>query len=119
MAQRPKQRIVTTDDQWSCALSAIPDQVRGNDMVTLTVTLSNSKFDLLSEADKEKVYATGFTYRYDSENEALRNAINSASESPGRQVSFQVPDLSSGDHDISVKVVPEGEWKVKVTPSTI
>jgi hypothetical protein len=111
MAQRSKQRILTNDDQWSCALSAIPDQVRKNDIVTLTVTLSNNGFDLLSEADKEKVYTTGFIYRYHSENEALRSAITGVSESHARQVSFQVPDLSSGDYDITVKVTPDGDWQ--------
>ena len=44
-------------------LSAYPDQVRKHDEVTLTVTLSNTNFDLLSQTDKATVYADGFEYR--------------------------------------------------------
>jgi hypothetical protein len=113
MAQRPKQRTVMNEDQWSCTLSAIPDQVRKNDVVTLTVTLSSSKFGMLNEMHKEQVHETCFIYSYDSPNDALRDAINSVSENT-RQVSFQVPDLLGGDYDISVKVTPKAEWPAEL-----
>ena len=112
MAQQP--------NPWSCTLSAAPDQVRKHDEVMLTVTLLNSEFEALNEANKGKVYAEGFTYDYSkTTNMLLRNAINAAANAinatPGihrRQFSFEVPDLSHGDYDIVVTVTP-----VALTPT--
>src|SRR5258705_12648020 len=86
----------------------------------LTVTLLNSEFEALNEANKGKVYAEGFTYDYSkTTNMLLRNAINAAANAinatPGihrRQFSFEVPDLSHGDYDIVVTVTP-----VALTPT--
>ena len=100
-------------DNWSCTLSADPVQVRKHDEVTLTVTLSNTEFDKLKGNDKETVYAKGFTYAYTTSNLLLQNAINNAPENNTRQFSFEVPDLSSGDYTIDVKVAataPE-DWQ--------
>src|SRR5258705_11227897 len=80
----------------------------------LTVTLLNSEFEALNEANKGKVYAEGFTYDYSkTTNMLLRNAINAAANAinatPGihsRQFSFEVPDLSHGDYDIVVTATP-------------
>jgi hypothetical protein len=90
--------------QWSSTFSADPDQVRKHDEVTLTVTLSNTMFDLLSETDKATVYTDGFEYHYSTGNLLLQNAINQASGNDTRQFSFEVPDLAGGDYNIAVTV---------------
>jgi hypothetical protein len=90
--------------QWSCTVSADPNQVRKHDEVTLTVTLSNTKFDLLSPTDKETVYATGFDYYYTTVNLLLQRAITQAAGHDSRQFSFEFPDLPSADYDIDVTV---------------
>jgi hypothetical protein len=91
-------------NNWSCTLSADPDQVRKHDEVTLTATLSNTEFDGLNEKDQETVYAKGFTYKYETGNLLLQNAINNAPENNTRQFSFEVPDLSGGDYAITITV---------------
>jgi hypothetical protein len=96
--------------QWSSILSADPDQVRKHDEVTLTVTLSNTRFDLLSEMDKATVYEDGFDYQYSTGNLLLQNAINQAQGHETRQFSFEVPDLVGGDYDIAVTVEAK-DWQ--------
>jgi hypothetical protein len=95
---------------WSCDFLADPDQVRKHDEVTLTVTLSNTEFDKSDETDKEKVYTKGFTYKYETTNLLLQNAINNAPKNDTRQFSFEVPDLSGGDYEICVTVTAKENW---------
>ncbi|WP_143199295.1 hypothetical protein [Bradyrhizobium sp. NAS80.1] len=109
MAQQPTQ-------QWSCTVSTDSEQARKHDEVTLAVTLSNTKFDQLSEADKETVYATGFDYQYHTVNMLLQDAINKAPGSNTRQFSFEVPDLKDADYEIDVTVKAKGDWKGQGDP---
>jgi hypothetical protein len=95
---------------WSCDFLADPDQVRKHDEVTLTVTLSNTEFDKSDETDKETVYTKGFTYKYETTNLLLQNAINNAPKNDTRQFSFEVPDLSGGDYEICVTVTAKENW---------
>jgi hypothetical protein len=109
MAQQPTQ-------QWSCTVSTDSEQARKHDEVTLVVTLSNTKFNQLSEADKETVYATGFDYQYHTVNMLLQDAINKAPGSNTRQFSFEVPDLKDADYEIDVTVKAKGDWKGQGDP---
>ncbi len=96
--------------QWTCTVSTDPGQVRKHDEVRLTVTLSNTEFDLLDETDKETVYATGFDYHYKTGNLLLQDAINKAQGHDTRQFSFEVPDLPGGDYDIGITVKAK-DWQ--------
>ena len=109
---RPPQSPRTVSEQWSCNLLASPDQVRKNDQVTLTVTLSAPDFPgELSEEAKKKVYTDGFIFHFSStSNTKLGNAVEAAYTGPGTsktseaiQFNFAVPaDIQGGDYDIDV-----------------
>jgi hypothetical protein len=110
-------------NQWSISVSTEPDQVRKHDEVKLTVTLSNTNFDLLGEMEKRTVYESGFDYSYRAGNLRLQRAINHALGQDDRQFSFEVPDLPGGDYDIVVTVAAtswnglDGPFS-KLTPPT-
>jgi hypothetical protein len=116
MARAPRSsRPLTLDDQWVCTLSASPNQVRSKkDSLTLSLTLSNPAFDVLSPSpggDQQQVYNNGFMYAYSTGNDALDNAINNAPANPnpavpGIQFSLTVPDIPDGDYDIDVTATP-------------
>jgi hypothetical protein len=120
MATRPASTTTRIEDQWICTLSAVPDRVRGKkDHLTLTVTLSNPGFDVLSEDESnknaiEKIYRDGFSYNYDTRDDQLLSAINSRAKfthdsaptvtPKGIQFKLPVPDIPDGDYDIDVTV---------------
>ena len=72
--------------------------------MTLTVTLSNTNFDLLSETDKATVYAMVSSTTMALAICYCRHAINQASGNDTGQFSFEVPDLAGGDYNIAVTV---------------
>jgi hypothetical protein len=109
-------RTRSLSDQWVCTLSASPNQVRSKkDSLTLSLTLSNPAFDVLSPSpggDQQQVYNNGFMYAYSTGNDALDNAINNAPANPnpavpGIQFSLTVPDIPDGDYDIDVTATPK------------
>jgi hypothetical protein len=124
MARRPTIRI---DDQWECFLSAAPDRVRSKvDQLTLTITLSNRGFDVLSDPEKETVYRQGFRYVFSSSNVQLTNAIPAvtattatATKDGVRLNQFPVPDIPDGDYDIDVTVSPVGFSSAGFPPGLI
>jgi hypothetical protein len=117
MVKKPQSptTTATSNDSWSCELLASPDDVRTNDQVALTVTLSASTgFHDLSSENKIKVYKDGFTFKFSSPgNPELGTAVEEAyqsrgtpitsSDPPAIQFSFTVPaDILGGDYDIRV-----------------
>jgi hypothetical protein len=109
MVKNPR-RPTTTADSWSCELLASPDDVRTNDQVALTVTLSaRTGFHDLSSENRINVYKDGFTFKFSSPgNPELETAVEEAYQSTSItsepiQFSFTVPaDILSGDYDIRV-----------------
>jgi hypothetical protein len=112
MAQQPRrQRPLSVDDQWVCTLSASPNQVRSKkDQLTLTLTLSNPGFDVLSSPrQKATVYRRGFTFSYDTSDDILKHCISDRggdaqeeATDQGIQFSIPVPDIPDGVYDIEV-----------------
>jgi hypothetical protein len=110
-------RPLSLDDQWVCTLSVSPDQVRTNDQLTLTLTLSNPGFDVLSVAGrKATVYQQGFTFSYDASKtsgDILKQRISDSGTAAqanatdqGIQFSVALPDIPDGDYDIDVTATP-------------
>jgi len=120
--QSPTTTATSNDLPWSCELLASPDDVRTNEQVTLTVTLSDGQgFDELSSENKIKVYKDGFTFKFSSpSNPELGTAVEEAyqsrgtpitsSDPPAIQFSFAVPaDIVGGDYDIRVDGTPKND----------
>jgi hypothetical protein len=112
MVKNPRRPTTTAtgNDSWSCELLASPDDVRTNDQVALTVTLSaRTGFHDLSSENRINVYKDGFTFKFSSPgNPELETAVEEAYQSTSItsepiQFSFTVPaDILSGDYDIRV-----------------
>jgi hypothetical protein len=108
--QSPTTTATSNGPNWSCELLASPDDVRTNDQVALTVTLSaRTGFHDLSSENRINVYKDGFTFKFSSPgNPELETAVEEAYQSTSItsepiQFSFTVPaDILSGDYDIRV-----------------
>ena len=113
--QSPTTTATSNGPNWSCELLASPDDVRTNDQVALTVTLSaRTGFHDLSSENRIKVYKDGFTFKFSSPGNpelgtAVEEAYRSASiTSEPIQLSFTVPaDILGGDYDIRVDGIPK------------
>jgi hypothetical protein len=111
---------MTNNSSWTCTLSPSSKEVRKDDELTLTVTLSDVD-TLTDKTVKETVYGEGFKYKFSSNNLQLTELINAALQKPsseGIEVSFSVPDIA-GDYKIHVTATAKNRdvlQKYNLTP---
>jgi hypothetical protein len=117
MAQRP--RATQVQDQWLCNVSALPTRIRKDEILSITVILSQPTFDGLDDDVKRRVYSDGFNFRYSTTSNELDTVLNNTLSNVrsssatvqrttplARTTDVALPDIPDGDYAIDVIVTP-------------